>query len=70
VGHSRSLGGAGKLKVSWQIAGEPKAARAAIRQAAEKPFDARLAQVFRRDSKEFARLVKGVETESTRRLKR
>jgi hypothetical protein len=60
-------GGAGKISVSWQVAGELKARRVAIEQPAEKPFDEKTAQAFRREAKNFTRVVDEIK-ERERRL--
>jgi hypothetical protein len=55
-------GGTGKLKVSWQIGGEPKDKPAAVKRASEAPFDEKLAQEHRRWSENFARRLKEIKS--------
>jgi hypothetical protein len=51
-------GGAPKIKVSWQIAGEPMAdRRVPLEHTAEEPFDEKLAQEFKLHLHNFTRLV-------------
>ena len=62
-------GGTSKLKVSWHISGDLKDRRAARQQKAEKPFDEKLAQGFRRDSKTLIRRAEELKARMERRLK-
>jgi len=63
-------GGTGKLKVSWQIAGEPKPSRAAAGRAREKPFDEKRAQQYRREAKDLMQRVGQLKDRAPRRSKR
>jgi hypothetical protein len=63
-------GGAGKLSVSWQVAGELKDRRVAIEHAVEKPYDEKMAQAYRRDSKTFARAMDQMRDRERRLTKR
>lgn len=55
-------GGTGKLKVSWQIGGEPKDKPVATKRSSETPFDEKLAQEHRRWSETCARRLKEIKS--------
>jgi hypothetical protein len=63
-------GGRGRLKVSWQVSGEPILGRIETEGAREKPFDERMAQQYRRQSKELMRRVAELRGGTRRRAKR
>jgi len=63
-------GGASRLKVSWQIAGELKAGSVAAERAQEKPFDEKAAQAYRRSAKDYMRRVSELKDRSRRRPKK
>jgi len=48
-------GGTAKVKVCWQVSGEPKDRSAATKGVSEKPFDEKLAQQHKRWSESFSR---------------
>src|SRR5262245_44740114 len=60
-------GGKSGRKVSWQVAGELKPGRVAAKGAQEKPFDEKLAQRFKRQSRELMRHAAALRGETRRR---
>jgi hypothetical protein len=68
-GKFKIAGGTSKLRVSWHIGGELKERRVSTTRTPEKPFDEKLAQRFRRDAQNFARLVEELKVRMQRLLK-
>ncbi len=62
-------GGSGKLKVSWEVGGEPKDKPAATKRVTEKPFDEKLAQEHRRWSENLSQQLNEIKNRMQHLLK-